>query len=66
MTCLENITCERRTYCAKPHTHVHNYAQLIRPVSGRLSITVGEADFAGDNEVIYVRRITAISSAPFR
>lgn len=52
---MATITCERRTYADKPHTHVHSYAQLVLPISGALAVTVNTEVFDDDcQNVIYI------------
>ncbi|BBB92071.1 MAG TPA: AraC family transcriptional regulator [Methylomusa anaerophila] len=55
MSCLNNVTCERRTYTEKPHGHIHAFAQLVVPISGTLSVMIGEQSLADCcQNVIYI------------
>lgn len=54
MSKLQSVTCERRTYSDSPRVHTHEYAQLIVPLKGALTITLGEQRLDEREEVIYV------------
>jgi AraC-like DNA-binding protein len=52
---MNTIYCERRSYLAEPQTHTHAYAQLVMPVQGILTVTVGDQLLKHDQPtVIYV------------
>lgn len=54
-TISKRVTCEQRVWLNKPIEHVHNYAQLVLPVSGTLSIAVGEEiDAVIQDELVFV------------
>ncbi|MHC1762109.1 MAG: helix-turn-helix domain-containing protein [Negativicutes bacterium] len=49
------VICEKRIWQKNPIEHVHDYAQLILPVHGALSISVeGTLDKTIQNEVVFV------------
>lgn len=51
---MEAIVCERRTYADKPFTHAHSYSQLVIPIHGVLSVSVGQATTEERQNVIYI------------
>jgi AraC-like DNA-binding protein len=58
---METILCERRTYANKPYTHAHDYGQLVIPIHGALSISVGPMTADKQQHVVYVPPATAHS-----
>lgn len=52
---LNNVSCERRSYSDKPHSHIHPYAQLIVPISGNFFVAIN-TDACEDvgQKIIYV------------
>lgn len=42
MDTLREIICEKRAYSYSPHTHDHNYSQLLFPLAGALDIQASE------------------------
>ncbi|MDR3588303.1 MAG: AraC family transcriptional regulator [Negativicutes bacterium] len=51
---MDTILCERRTYADKPYTHTHPYGQLIVPIHGSLSVTVGQVKTGEEQSVIFI------------
>lgn len=50
---MEAFLCERRTYDDKPFTHAHSYSQLIIPIHGTLTVSVGQTTEEGQ-KVIFI------------
>lgn len=51
---MDTIQCERRTYADKPFTHTHPYSQLVVPIQGTLSVSVGQATTGEEQSVIFI------------
>ncbi len=51
---MGTILCERRTYADKPFTHAHSYSQLVIPVYGSLTVSVGQTTTEEGQNVIFI------------
>lgn len=51
---MEEILCERRIYADKPFTHAHSYSQLIIPIHGSLTVSIGQTIGEEEKKVIFI------------
>ena len=49
------LVCDRRTYAESPYHHVHEFAQLVIPIQGALSIAIENNFYRGEEpQVLFV------------
>ncbi|SDD76455.1 transcriptional regulator, AraC family [Priestia aryabhattai B8W22] len=54
MDTLREIICEKRAYSYSPHTHDHNYSQLLFPLAGALNIQASEQHLTLQEGCFYI------------
>ncbi|MCJ7986346.1 hypothetical protein MUB16_24115 [Priestia sp. OVL9] len=54
MDTLREIICEKRAYSYSPHTHDHNYSQLLFPLAGALDIQASEQHLTLQEGCFYI------------